>query len=84
MPKMTAGSSGEEEVGFVEKVTTAWGTVIEQVGFLALAFSYMITLPFLLLQHLTPATASSQIASSMLPESSTQARTSTPRTFIVF
>eukprot|EP00752_Nemacystus_decipiens_P017367 g15563.t1 len=30
MPKMTAGSSGEEELGFVEKVTTAWGTVIEQ------------------------------------------------------
>ncbi|CAM9420341.1 unnamed protein product [Ectocarpus sp. 12 AP-2014] len=29
-PQMTAGNSGEEEVGFVEKVTTAWGTVIEQ------------------------------------------------------
>lgn len=31
-PQMAAGSSGEEEVGFVEKVTTAWGTVIEQVN----------------------------------------------------
>lgn len=30
-PQMAAGSSGEEEVGFVEKVTAAWGTVIEQV-----------------------------------------------------
>lgn len=30
MPKMTA--SGEGEVGFVEKVTAAWGTVIEQVN----------------------------------------------------
>ncbi|CAM9172020.1 unnamed protein product, partial [Hapterophycus canaliculatus] len=29
-PRMTAGSSGEEDLGFVEKVTVAWGTVIEQ------------------------------------------------------
>lgn len=33
MPQMTAGSSGEEDVGFVEKITTAWGTVIEQVRY---------------------------------------------------
>ncbi|CAM9393486.1 unnamed protein product [Scytosiphon promiscuus] len=29
-PRMTAGSSGEEGLGFIEKVTVAWGTVIEQ------------------------------------------------------
>ncbi len=30
-PQMAAGGAGEEELGFVEKITTAWGTVIEQV-----------------------------------------------------
>lgn len=31
-PQMAAGGAGEEKLGFVEKITTAWGTVIEQVN----------------------------------------------------
>lgn len=44
--QMTAGSSGEEEVGFVEKVTTAWGTVIEQVTHRLFVFVCLLGLLF--------------------------------------